>query len=771
MYAPGYSSELHRRSCCSVMGRDGCSPKSTEFPELSDSCVHIDLKRHKTVGDLKETLMILIGRGVFNLAAGKAQMQNVTSNNAHHLLLRLRGYVVPETQPVEVLRDNDELEVCLHRLNILNSRRRTSPEWNSGKPSNMCYQRHSASIRITSEASSESSLEETTGNTSVRLQKRSKSRASLCSTTTERSAGGSPSLPKSSPPRRRQFQQIRPGHVILGSSSSSESDTEEILLCKEQEKQCRGPPPLPLQEIRSQGRGRCLDVEPGVSKNANIQILDENQNEAANTAISDPPEEAFVPWDGPISPVLEGRWLRAQLLQLQNGYPQLSSEKLFRVVKVDVNASRVMLDVSCVVAANGKRHKCSQEKSQRGRWYNWSQVTGKKLCKDEAADLVANRSIGEGTTQKKCNQQSLLFSGEAEGNLRGKGSERDSVSLSNLAQSNGTNLPSCKYIPLRELRAANPSVGREGNANPPVPSYGSCEVPTESHRDLRLVAPKTGASNVHSPFTGVDQLKEDLFPWIVSVVVHTGGSLTQPELLLTSPPLGTLQLPGGENWVRENQGRRLFCRSAVQKPEGSCETERNLIVTAAVNAAVKTATERRVDDFMLLCECENVLPPTLMQRARRLLQQRFTQLRAAVRRQVDWYFSPSNWEKDSFLRDQSVNIRDALAADKGTVEGSNEASGIDSVALCAATAALAAASLGTRFEAMQKEPNKQEDTLCEELRVIPLKTLMEFPRMQTLTRNKHFVAFCVSSGGGLRHVSVAAGGAALLRKEEGASNC
>ncbi|OEH78391.1 hypothetical protein cyc_05332 [Cyclospora cayetanensis] len=223
-----------------------------------------------------------------------------------------------------------------------------------------------------------------------------------------------------------------------------------------------------------------------------------------------------------------------------------------------------------------------------------------------------------------------------------------------------------------------------------------------------------------------------------------GGERLQRQLLVTTGPLGTLQLPGSDLWLQEKPQHVARWREAVQQEQQQKKRQKGGVdqvdvqqqpgsVEAAAAAAAAAAAGDAAQDALPLSACSDVLPPELVTAAEKLLQQRLSQLRAAVRRQVDWYFSPSNWKQDHYLRDQAVVYPPSTEGREGGGRG-----------------------------------REGSQPLGEKKLAVPLQLVLGFPRLQRLTRDAAFVVACLQGGGGgLKHVEVSGPSNDLLLRKEG----
>ncbi|OEH75365.1 hypothetical protein cyc_08437 [Cyclospora cayetanensis] len=112
--------------CCH--SSSGCRPFTAAAAAAQNSCLHVDEQRQQTVGHLKQHLLRLLHRGVFSgnapaIASNCPPREPVegedgSAKRCSLLQLRLQGFMLPDEQPLAVIRDGDVVTACLHNLNV-----------------------------------------------------------------------------------------------------------------------------------------------------------------------------------------------------------------------------------------------------------------------------------------------------------------------------------------------------------------------------------------------------------------------------------------------------------------------------------------------------------------------------------------------------------------------------------------------------------------------------------------------------------------------------
>lgn len=159
--------------------------------------------------------------------------------------------------------------------------------------------------------------------------------------------------------------------------------------------------------------------------------------------------------------------------------------------------------------------------------------------------------------------------------------------------------------------------------------------------------------------------------------------------------------------------------------------------------------------------------------ARRVVGEQLQHIRRAVRRQVDYYFSPGNWQRDVFLRSRAVPIcstcnnssfgscssdssfiscaaEEAPARIQGQMETSSCLAKDKDNRQVTVSGPTAGSPSFSSAEA-QERAAVGRDADREDL-AVNLDDIMVFPRMRGLSRDRDFVAWCIKAGGGLHHV-------------------
>ncbi|ESS31779.1 hypothetical protein TGDOM2_263450 [Toxoplasma gondii GAB2-2007-GAL-DOM2] len=120
--------------------------------------------------------------------------------------------------------------------------------------------------------------------------------------------------------------------------------------------------------------------------------------------------------------------------------------------------------------------------------------------------------------------------------------------------------------------------------------------------------------------------------------------------------------------------------------------------------------------------------------ALKILREKLEQSRKALRRQLDFYFSPSNWSKDTHLR----SVVQPLPAEVANVVqqqrlNTNRKTPSDS---------------SPTADSSSDSSSASSDVLVG----VPLREVAAFPRVQALTADEEFIAECMRCGGGLQFV-------------------
>ncbi|KEP62083.1 UNVERIFIED_CONTAM: hypothetical protein HHA_263450 [Hammondia hammondi] len=120
--------------------------------------------------------------------------------------------------------------------------------------------------------------------------------------------------------------------------------------------------------------------------------------------------------------------------------------------------------------------------------------------------------------------------------------------------------------------------------------------------------------------------------------------------------------------------------------------------------------------------------------ALKILREKLEQSRKALRRQLDFYFSPNNWSKDTHLR----SVVQPLPAEVAKVVQQKKLN----------TTRKTPSDASSIADSSSDSSASPADVLVG----VPLREVAAFPRVQALTADEEFIAECMRCGGGLQFV-------------------
>ncbi|PFH37725.1 hypothetical protein BESB_000670 [Besnoitia besnoiti] len=442
-------------------------------------------------------------------------------------------------------------------------------------------------------------------------------------------------------------------------------------------------------------------------------------------------------------------WLRLRFLTLEGFTPSVSAERLVRVEETDLSTKRLRL-----WEHRGPPHDTNNKPSKLatggrrggggGSWRDWESLTGIRILKEELRDAApaqtngayqasAAPASGTGAALKYQPRRLLALQKQSDEALADVG-----LAAREAAAENGS--ATCATEATRAAQADGAAAERRSQS-----------APSPADKTAAASPPRRAAE-------GEGETRWESFLLAkMEVFVSEDGS----ELLVRHPAAaGAFFLPLPRDLLevckRKQKPRSPSAAATAGSPaglNGGADVLVQLVSPRAEGAeyaqAESNGAEGTSKDEGLVVDLAAV-DVCVQNCALRILKEKLTQSRNALRRQFDFYFSPANWEKDAHLRSVAVPLPAALA--RKVMLRRQENKKTDEKA--AQTAGEAAGDGGSeKAKKASASASSTSGDAAAPVSGVPLRDVAAFPRVFALTRDLDFIAESLLCRGGLQFVS------------------